>query len=250
MAVVYQHRRKDTNEVFYIGIGNENNRPYSKKNRNKHWRNIVNSVGYEVDVLINGCSWEDACKVEVGMIESYGRSDLKLGALVNMTDGGEGNTNPSVEYREKMRLLFTGRVHSEETKEKIRIASTGRVKSKEEIEKWKASNIGKVRSEISKEKIRLSSIGRKHSEETKIKIGLSSVGRKHSDESKKKISEASIGRKFSIESRLKISNANKGKKRPIGAKQSPTLFKKGHKRTPESIAKGLETKRLNKLTHK
>jgi hypothetical protein len=101
MAVVYQHRRKDNNNIFYIGIGKSRNRAYSKINRNKHWWNIVNKTGYEVDILIEGCTWKQACDIEKGIISSYGRADLGLGLLVNLTDGGEGIYNLSRETIEK-----------------------------------------------------------------------------------------------------------------------------------------------------
>jgi hypothetical protein len=64
MAIVYQHRRLDTNEIFYIGIGINKNRAYSKSGRNKHWHNIINKVGYEVDVLIDGCKMSQAKYIE------------------------------------------------------------------------------------------------------------------------------------------------------------------------------------------
>ena len=111
MAIVYQHRRKDTNEVFYIGIGNKIKRAYSKHNRNTHWRNIVNSVGYQIDILINGCSYDEAKKVEIGLIKDYGRRDLGLGPLVNMTDGGDGIINPSEEARKKISERISGENH-------------------------------------------------------------------------------------------------------------------------------------------
>jgi hypothetical protein len=41
MAYVYKHIRKDTNEIFYIGIGVNINRKDSKYSRNKHWHSIV-----------------------------------------------------------------------------------------------------------------------------------------------------------------------------------------------------------------
>lgn len=91
MAVVYQHRRKDNNSIFYIGIGKSKNRAYSNKNRTKHWNSIVLKCGYEVDILIDGLDYESARKVEIGMIKSYGRKDLGLGELVNLTDGGQGS---------------------------------------------------------------------------------------------------------------------------------------------------------------
>lgn len=93
MAIVYQHRRKDNNSIFYIGIGTTLKRAYSKRNRNTHWINIVNKCGYEVDILFNGISYEDACNVEFGLINDYGRIDLGTGNLVNLTDGGKGSIN-------------------------------------------------------------------------------------------------------------------------------------------------------------
>ena len=93
MAIVYQHRRKDNNSIFYIGIGRGLKRAYSRKNRNNHWINVVSKYGYDVDILIGGISYEDACNVEFGLVNSYGRLDLGNGILVNLTDGGKGSVN-------------------------------------------------------------------------------------------------------------------------------------------------------------
>lgn len=96
MAIVYQHRRKDTNEIFYIGIGKHKNRAY-QWGRNDYWNNIATNIGYEVDVLIDGCSYEEAKSIEIGLIESIG-SIWSGGTLVNMTKGGDHNPmeNPEV----------------------------------------------------------------------------------------------------------------------------------------------------------
>lgn len=115
MAVVYQHRRLDTNEVFYIGIGKEKKRAYIKSNRSKHWKAVIAKYGYEIDVLIDGCSWEDACEVEAGMIESYGRLDLGLGLLINLTDGGDGNSGKVL--TEKQREEISNRQLGKKLKE-------------------------------------------------------------------------------------------------------------------------------------
>lgn len=141
MAIVYQHRRLDTNEVFYIGIGKTKTRASSKAHRNNHWKSVVEKHGYAFDILIEGIEWEDACNVEAGMIESYGRSDKGLGCLVNQTDGKDGGFGIIVkpETREKIRQFQLslnkkgkpGRVQSEETKEKIRKTSTGRLHTEE-----------------------------------------------------------------------------------------------------------------------
>lgn len=89
MAVVYRHL-KPSGEVFYIGIGKTLSRAYSKHNRNKYWKNLVSKYGYEVQILKQDISWGEACELEKILIYWYGRRDLILGTLVNMTDGGEG----------------------------------------------------------------------------------------------------------------------------------------------------------------
>ena len=109
MAVLYRHIRLDKKEVFYIGIGNTEKRAYNKKNRTQYWKNIAKN-GYEVDILFNNISWEEACEKEKEFISLYGRKDRNLGTLINMTDGGGG----TIGYK-----------HTNETKEKIRLTSTG-----------------------------------------------------------------------------------------------------------------------------
>lgn len=108
MSYIYQHIRLDNNQIFYIGIGGEDNSPstnygraYSHNSRNKHWHNIVNKVGFKVEILFENLNWEDACLKEIEFIKQYGRMDLKTGILVNMTEGGEGVPNPSEETRKK-----------------------------------------------------------------------------------------------------------------------------------------------------
>ena len=105
MAYVYRHRRLDKNEVFYIGIGSDDNfkRAYSKAGRNKYWHNIVNLSNYKIEIISEDwLTWEEACEKEKFWITFYGRADLGKGSLVNMTDGGEGQFNPSIETREKI----------------------------------------------------------------------------------------------------------------------------------------------------
>ena len=98
--VVYYHRRKDTGEVFYVGIGN-NKRPYSKSNRNNYWSNIVNKVGYDVDIIHTDLTWDESSALEIQYIKEFGRKDLGLGNLVNMTNGGDGANSFSPEIRKR-----------------------------------------------------------------------------------------------------------------------------------------------------
>lgn len=98
---LYRHL-KPNGEVFYIGIGNNLKRPYNKINRSKLWNRIVNKYGYEIQVLKINLTKEDACELEKILISYYGRIDLKTGTLANMTDGGDGTTNKSIETRKKI----------------------------------------------------------------------------------------------------------------------------------------------------
>jgi hypothetical protein len=87
--VGYYHKRLDTGEIFYVGIGTPS-RPYEDKHRNNHWNHIVEKVDYEVILVEENLSWEEACEWEKFEIKRIGRRDLGMGPLVNMTDGGEG----------------------------------------------------------------------------------------------------------------------------------------------------------------
>jgi hypothetical protein len=91
MAIVYRHRRLDTNEVFYVGIGKHRYRARSTHNRNKWWRSITNKVNYNVEIVWEGDCYEEAKELECLLIKEYGRKDMKCGTLVNLTDGGEGS---------------------------------------------------------------------------------------------------------------------------------------------------------------
>jgi hypothetical protein len=131
MAVVYLHKRKDNNEVFYIGIGNGIKRAFDIKNRkNKHWKNVVNKYGHIVEIIEDNLSWDEACELEKYWIKFYGRSDLNEGTLVNMTDGGEGQSNPSEETRQKLKYQKT-----EDQKQKLRSYQIGVKQSEETIKK-------------------------------------------------------------------------------------------------------------------
>lgn len=135
MAIIYRHTRLDTNTVFYIGIGKEVKRAYSKKGRNNYWKNIVNLCGYEVEILKKDLSWEDACELERALVSWYGRNDLDLGLLVNMTDGGDGSSNLSTESREKLRQNWLGRKHTDKSKLNMSKAQKGKKKSEEHKKK-------------------------------------------------------------------------------------------------------------------
>ena len=161
MAIVYEHLRNDTNEVFYVGIGVDSNRAFEKHGRNPHWKNIVNKVGYTVNIVYKDIEHKEAKKIEILIIEKYGRKNLGLGNLVNMTDGGEG--------------VF-GLIHSEEARRKISERHKGIPKSEEHKNKLSAIGKGKIIPEESKKLMSLSALNR--SEETVKNINNGRKNRK------------------------------------------------------------------------
>jgi len=88
--LVYQHKRQNSSEIFYIGISNNSGRPYSRKGRNKIWHSIVNKHGFYTDILLTGLNKADACEIEIALINKYGRLILQSGKLCNLSNGGGG----------------------------------------------------------------------------------------------------------------------------------------------------------------
>ena len=190
MAIVYQHRRLDTNDIFYIGIGKTISRSKSKKYRNNLWHKIVKKYGYNIEILHQDITWDEACILEKEYILKYGRIDLDTGILVNMTNGGEGISNISDEVRNKMSKSHKGKILSEETKKKISQSTMNRIVTEET--RVKISNIhkGKIVSDLSKQKMSLSKknmydgknnpmYGKKHSEFSKSKQSLARKNSNH-----------------------------------------------------------------------
>jgi hypothetical protein len=198
MAYVYKHFRKDTNEVFYIGIGKTKRRVNSSGCRNQHWKNIVNKVGFYYEIVEDNLSWQQACEVERQLIKEYGRRDLGTGSLVNMTDGGDGNYNFSEEVLEKIRNASKNRVVSDETRLKLSKLNKGKIVSDETKSKLKGRIVSKeTRDKLSKANKKCvppSRKGVKLSEETKKLLSEKNKGRKLSEETCKKIAFASANR--------------------------------------------------------
>ena len=208
MAFVYIHKRKDNNEVFYVGRGTNKYRPYSKANRNKYWHNIVNKAGYTVEIVADNLSWEEAGILETELIKQYGRKDMNEGTLVNMSDGGEGNC------RGRTR---TGMPHLEETKKEISNSNKGKKHTEE------TKNILREKSKGNK-----NMLGKKHSKETKEKISKAFKGKKLSDEHVEKIRNAVSN--MSQDTKDKISNTLKG---IVRSEETRRKMSEARKRTVE-----------------
>lgn len=235
MAIVYIHKRKDIDDqflsVFYVGIGKHISRSITKKDRSCHWNNVVNKYGFIEEVTHKDILWEEACSIEKYLILFYGRKDLKLGNLVNLTDGGEGTINHYVseDLKKHLAKINTGKKHKEESKKKMSESRKG--------DKNHA-------------------FGKKMSKETKIKLSISHTGKKYSSEriEQMKITFAgknnpNYGKKASDETRKKISESLKGEKHPMYGKKGINHYNYGRivsEETREKIKLAL-LKRKNKL---
>ncbi len=173
MHFVYTHTRLDTGNMFYVGKGKLcRGKPYratSRVNRNPHWKNIVNSVGFSATILVDGIDEEFAFLVEQETIDVYRRRGV---SLVNYTDGGEG---------------ASGRILSEETKRKISESNKGKHNHQHTY--------------ATKQKIGEASRNRVYTDETRKRMSDSAKGKPKSIAARKKLSEYLAGKPCSEESK-------------------------------------------------
>jgi hypothetical protein len=229
MAYVYKHIRKDTDEIFYIGIAKTQKRIKSTSSRNKLWHSIVNKVGFYYEIIEDNLSWESAQNKEIELIKLYGRRDLNQGSLVNMTDGGEGCSGFK-------------RVHSAETKVKISNSLIGKSYLTEEGRKRISEN----------------SNGKAHTIETKKHLSDINKGKKLSKEHVEKIIKSKTGKKVTGVALENIRKANIGKNKGLirteAHKQKISKALKGkpitYKRLPMSDAQKLKISETLKNKHK
>lgn len=122
MAIVYLHRRNDTNKVFYVGIGEQERRAYRTDGRNDLWTKIYKKHGRTVEIIHKDISFKDACDIEIKLIAFY-RAYLGEKSLANFAIGGQkGNL---------------GKIYTEEQRRNISIAQKKRFENKEERTKHK-----------------------------------------------------------------------------------------------------------------
>jgi hypothetical protein len=207
------------NEPIYIGKGggkrvwshlsSKQQTPFVYRLRYMKKNDIVPIIG-----IYAGLDEEFAHLLEMELIAKFGRKDLGKGPLLNLTDGGEGQTGMvhTVETRKKMSKSHIGIMQSEETRRKISIGNKDKPKTEEHKIKLAIANTGKRRGptpdEI-KKKISIANTGKVRSEETLIKMSISQTGSNNPN----------FGKKRSEETKLKSRIANQGLKRTEEQKQ-------------------------------
>lgn len=154
----YAHLRLSDKKIFYIGKGSKN-RADSNTNRNRYWHNTVRKHGLITQILAYWKSEQEAFEHERLLIWCF----RKMGfSLTNMTDGGEGLSNPSKEVRLKMSknnamkkpevaakntALRTGKKLKPltlEVRQKISKSKKGKIVSSEHRAKLSAAQTGRI----------------------------------------------------------------------------------------------------------
>jgi hypothetical protein len=136
-------------------------------------RNSVNPV----IGLYSELDEEFAHLLEIELIDKFGRRDLNKGPLLNLTDGGEGQTGlrHSDDTKQRVSAAKAGKPRPDEVRNKISIGNTGKPKSENHKIKLANANKGKVKGPIS--------------EEVRKKISDSLKGKPLSVEMKQQLSE-------------------------------------------------------------
>jgi len=182
---VYIYRDPTNGQPFYVGKGKGPRFSRHLKRQDKHplTQKIekLRSLSEEPKIeVIEKPSEGFALRAEEFLIVYFGRKDLGLGTLLNLTNGGEGSSGirMSQATKDKLSLAFKGKKQSPETiakrmagkkpltdeaKERIAQSKRGVPLTEEHKAKLAAAKLGKTRGPRSEEtKAKISASKRKH----------------------------------------------------------------------------------------
>jgi hypothetical protein len=198
--------------------------------------------------LHEGLTKAAAKAYEVALIAAIGRAPV--GPLVNLTDGGEGASNPPPDIRVKIGTAQRGRPRSSEHAAKLSASLRGRPRTPELVEMTAAANRGRTMSLEDRARRSAALIGRPHSLARRANISAAKRGRKRARALVERTAAALRGRKRPPEVGAKISAAQRGRKLSPEAiaKRTATRQRRNNwrKHTPETRAKISATKRRNR----
>jgi hypothetical protein len=165
---VYYDPSRD-NEPIYVGKG-KNDRAWKHLNKKgmhpfiqrlqfMRRHNITPVIGFYA-----GFDEEFALFLEEELIRKFGRKDLGLGTLLNLTEGGEGVSGSrkifSVEHKKKLSIALSGKPKSGEHKQHIKDKRKLQIISEETSQKISDSHMGEKNHFF----------GKKHTEEAKARM--------------------------------------------------------------------------------
>jgi len=203
--VVYQHRRLDNNQIFYVGQGLLSRAYQNQVNRrNTNWIKVVKEAGgFIVDILKEGLSKEESLIIESEYIKKYGTIKHNTGILVNERLSGSRGVKSGYTHSEEKRKEI-----SEKTKKAMQNPETKKRLIESHLKYWENSE-NHINASISTKGVHA---GSKHP----------MYGKTHSEESKDKMSKAKLGKKRSLEAIEKLKKRipwNKGLKGAYKQKQ-------------------------------
>ena len=179
---VYQHRRMDTQKIFYVGRG-MGFRSTSKTNRNIYWNRVVNKTTYQIEYIVKNATKELADLCEIELINLYKRKAIKL---TNMTEGGDGNSS--------------GMALSKLTKQKISSALKNKKKTAEHCKNISLGQQGRLITEEVRKKMSEAQIL------LRKRVVHPRLGSKQSEEAKQAMSKAKLGKPRNVLATAKIVN--------------------------------------------
>lgn len=212
----------------YIGKGKGKRwKTHEKRASNPMLAKIIASAGGEIPKvkIREGLTEQEAFETEIAFIKAIGRM-AHGGPLVNMTDGGEGVSNPLPETRYKIGSARRGKVVTDETRMRM---SEARKKAGDCL-----TEAGRAR---------LAELTRSRNLDPAFQAKMLNGRAKMSAESKaalgKAISDAKKGKPMSIAQRQWLSESQRGKKRGPYSKErcaAISAAKKGRPFTEEHKA--------------
>ena len=111
MYYVYQHRFKDTQEIFYIGKGCKN-RAYSKY-RGKKWKEVTYGKQYVIEIVRDSLTEDEAFQLEKDLID-------KFKPICNILPGGRTNGITSSEHQKEFYKTEQGLVKRDKLSKRMK----------------------------------------------------------------------------------------------------------------------------------
>lgn len=126
------------NEPIYVGKGKDDRAWAHLSRKDKHPLThriefIKKQNSLPIIGIYGSLTESESFELEVNLIKEFGRKDLGKGPLLNLTDGGEFELNPSPITRDKALKTNKGQKRSEETRRKMSESAKLRAPRSEEF---------------------------------------------------------------------------------------------------------------------